>query len=202
MAGVEQPFDLFDAVALFAVGDIFLRKQQIVDDRAGVGPAAEQVVIFEKRVVAVAGVRHHQRLHSHGVLFHQIGDTGIGVDHNLIRQSLLPVLITLLGFDELFAERPVSVVDWHTDAGVGVHHLLGGDDFNLMGIGVESVEFGYAVNFRKVDIEQIKCPVRSIAESFAVLNRIVKDCRHSAPLFCKQACPLRAAGFGNFKAHP
>ena len=55
---------------------------------------------FEERVMPVAGVRHHQRLHGDGIFFHQIGDTGIGVDDDLIRQTLLTVLIGLLGLNE------------------------------------------------------------------------------------------------------
>jgi hypothetical protein len=36
----------------------------------GVGPAAKQVIVFEERVMPVAGVRHHQRLHGDGIFFH------------------------------------------------------------------------------------------------------------------------------------
>ncbi|VFS06675.1 Uncharacterised protein [Enterobacter cancerogenus] len=50
----------------------------------------------------VAGMRHHQRLHGNGVLFHQIGDTRVGVNDDLIRQPLLTVFIEPLGFNELF----------------------------------------------------------------------------------------------------
>ncbi len=59
MAGVQQLFDLIHAVALFTLGDVVTGKDQVVDNRTGIGPAAEQVVIFEKRVMSVAGVGHH-----------------------------------------------------------------------------------------------------------------------------------------------
>lgn len=43
---------------------------------------------------------HHQRLHGDGVFLHQVGDTGVGVDDYLIRQTLLTVLIGLLGLNK------------------------------------------------------------------------------------------------------
>src|SRR5690606_29453847 len=80
MAGVEQVFHGIDAVALLALGDVLPGKDQVVDDRTGVGPGAEQVVALEKAVVAVAGVGDDQGLHGDGVLFHQVGDAGVGID--------------------------------------------------------------------------------------------------------------------------
>ncbi|MND99796.1 hypothetical protein D3C80_921880 [compost metagenome] len=77
MAGVEQFLHFIHAVALFALGNVFPCENQIIDNRAGIGPAAEQIVIFEEGVVPVTGMRHHQRLHSDGIFFHQIGNTRI-----------------------------------------------------------------------------------------------------------------------------
>ncbi|MNV40066.1 hypothetical protein D3C71_1316660 [compost metagenome] len=54
--------------------------------------------------MSVTGVRHHQRLHGNGVLFHQIGDTGVGVNDYFIRQPLLTVLIESLRLNEFFTE--------------------------------------------------------------------------------------------------
>jgi hypothetical protein len=51
--------------------------------------------------VAIAGVRHHQRLHGDGVLLHQVGDAGIGVDDDIHRPALLALFVALFGFDEL-----------------------------------------------------------------------------------------------------
>ena len=48
VAGVEQFFHFVHAVALFAVGNVFAGEDQVIDDGAGVRPAAEQVVILEK----------------------------------------------------------------------------------------------------------------------------------------------------------
>jgi hypothetical protein len=103
----------------------------------GVGPHAEQVVALEEAVVAVGGVGDHQRLHGHGVLLHQVGDAGVGVDDDLVGQPHVAALVALLGGDELLAVAPVVVVHRHAHRGVGVHHLLGGDDLELVGVGVE-----------------------------------------------------------------
>ena len=70
VTGVEQFFHFVHAVAFFAVGNVFTGEDQVIDDGAGIRPAAEQIVILEKGVMPVAGVRHHQRLHGNGVLFH------------------------------------------------------------------------------------------------------------------------------------
>ncbi|MNH21391.1 hypothetical protein D3C79_811990 [compost metagenome] len=104
MAGVKQALDGIDTVFFLAFGDVVLGKQQVVDDGGGIGPGLEQVVVLEKRVVAVAGVSHHQGLHRHGVLFHQVGDAGIRVDDNFISQPHLAALVVALGVDEAFAE--------------------------------------------------------------------------------------------------
>lgn len=50
VAGVEQFLYFVDAIALFALGDVLTGKDQIVDDRAGVGPAAKQIVIFKNEL--------------------------------------------------------------------------------------------------------------------------------------------------------
>src|SRR5690554_534071 len=136
VAGVQQLLHLFYAMFLFTAADVVLGEQQVVDNGAGIGPGAEQVVALEERVVAVAGMCDHQGLHGDGVLFHQIGDAGVGVDHDLIGQPHAATGIVLLGLDKLFAERPVVVVQRHAHGGVGIHHLLGGNDLNLVGVGI------------------------------------------------------------------
>ncbi|MNJ80590.1 hypothetical protein D3C77_790210 [compost metagenome] len=54
--------------------------------------------------MAVAGVRHDQRLHGDGIFFHQVGDTRVGVDDDFIGQPLLPMFVALLGLNEFFTE--------------------------------------------------------------------------------------------------
>src|SRR5690606_1587494 len=159
MAGVQQVFHGVDAVALLALGDVLLGEHQVVDDRAGVGPAAEQVVAFEEAVVAIAGMGDDQRLHAHAVLFHEVGDARVGVDHDLVRQAHLPAGVGLFRAQEVFAIGPVLVADRHADRGVGVHHLLGGDDFDLVGIGVQAVTLGQAGDLPVVGLDQLEGPL-------------------------------------------
>ena len=139
MAGVEQVLDRPDAVALLAFADVVPRVDQVVDDRRRIGPHLEQVVALEEAVVAVGRMGDHQGLHGHGVFFHQVGDAGIGVDDDLVGQAHVAAAVVLLGGDELLAVGPVAVDHRHAHRGIGVHHLLGRDDLELVGVGVEPV---------------------------------------------------------------
>ena len=87
MGGVERALDRLMAVALLAFEDEGLGEFQIVQDALGIGPLAEQIVVLEEVVVAEGGVRDHQRLHRHGILFHDVADAGAGVDHDFIGQT-------------------------------------------------------------------------------------------------------------------
>ena len=49
----------------------------------------------------------------------------------------MPLLVVGLVVGEPLAERPVPVHQRHADRGIGVEHLLGGDDLDLIGIDVE-----------------------------------------------------------------
>ena len=48
VAGVKYFFYRADAVLLFAVGDVALGKQQVINNGAGIRPLPEQVVAFEE----------------------------------------------------------------------------------------------------------------------------------------------------------
>lgn len=95
VAGVEQVFNGIDTVALLALHDVLLGEHQVIDDRTGIGPGAEQVIALEEAVMAVAGVSHHQRLHADGVFLHQVGDARVGVDHDFVGEAHLPTAVGL-----------------------------------------------------------------------------------------------------------
>ena len=80
----------------------------------------------------------HQRLHRGAVFLHDIADAGIGVDDDLIGESLKPRAIDALILCETLAEGPVPVEKRHAGRGIGVEHLLGGDDLDLIGECVET----------------------------------------------------------------
>ena len=73
------------------MGDEVAGEGEIVENAAGVGPLLEQVIVLEKMVMAERGMRDHQRLHRHGVLFHDVTDAGVGIDHDLVGEAHQPV---------------------------------------------------------------------------------------------------------------
>ncbi len=115
VAGVEHLLYFFDAVALFALAQVLLREYEVIDDRSRVGPRAIQVVVLEERVVAVARMCDDERLHRHRVLFHEIRDARIRIDHDLVRETHVAALVTALRFDEVLSERPVVIAERHAD---------------------------------------------------------------------------------------
>ena len=77
MGGVQHLFHRHRAIALFAGGDVVLGKSQVVVDACGICPLLEQVVVLEKVIMTKGRMRHHQRLHRHGVFFHVVADAGV-----------------------------------------------------------------------------------------------------------------------------
>ena len=146
-------------MTFLALGDVLLGKHQVIDDGAGIGPGAEQVIALEETVVPVAGMSDHQGLHAHGVLFHEVGDAGVGVDDDFVGKPHLPAAVGFLGTEELFAVGPVVITQRHADRGVGIHHLLGGDHLDLVGVGVQGVTFGQAADFPVVGPDQVERPL-------------------------------------------
>ena len=126
------------AVALLAMRDIALGEFEIVENAVGIRPLLEQIVVLEEMVVAEGGVRDHQRLHRRGVLLHQVGNAGRGVDHDLIGEPHQALAVERLMVGEMLAERPVLVEQGHADRRIGVQHLLGGDDLDLVWIDAQA----------------------------------------------------------------
>ncbi|VVN40258.1 hypothetical protein PS676_05328 [Pseudomonas fluorescens] len=169
MTGVQQVLDRVDAMALFALHDVLLGEHQVINDRTGVGPGAEQVVAFEEAVVPVTSVGHHQRLHADGVFFHQVGDAGVGVDHDFVGQPHLPTGVGFFGAKEMFAVRPMVITQRHADGSVGVHHLFGRDHFDLVGVGVERIASRNTTDFAVVGLDQLERPFGAGGNGLAFL---------------------------------
>ena len=170
VAGVEQVFHRVDPVALLALHDVLLGEHQVIDDRTGIGPGAEQVVALEETVVPVAGVGDHQRLHALGVFLHQVGDAGVGVDHDLVGQAHLATLVVLFRTEEVLAVGPVVIADRHAHRGVGVHHLLGGDHLDLVRIGIQGIALGDPADFPVVLLDQLEGPFRAGGDGLALAH--------------------------------
>ncbi len=127
--------------------------------------------------MAVGCMRDHQRLHHQAVFLHQVRDAGIGVDDDFIGQAHLAAAITLLRAQEMLAERPVVIRHRHADRRIGVHHLLGGNDFQLVRIGVEAEVPGYAAHFVMRLLDQFNGPFRLLGQPAGV-DGFVCDVAH------------------------
>jgi len=103
----------------------------------------------------------HQCLHGHAVLFHQVGNAGIGIDHDLVGQPHVAALVALFRAEKLLTVRPVMVVHRHPDRGIGIHHLLGADNFDLVGVGVQAVVRCDPGNLAVIALDQLEGPFRT-----------------------------------------
>ena len=164
VAAVEDVLDRLHAVLLLALADVVPRVDEVVDDRRRVGPEAKEVVALEEAVVAVGGVGDHERLHRRRVLLHQVADAGVGVDDDLVRQAHLAAPVAALVGDEFLSVAPVAVVHRHADRRVGVHHLLGGDDLELVRVGVEREALRGGADLLVVLLDQLERPVARVGQ--------------------------------------
>ena len=164
VAGVQPLLHRRQAMALLALGDEVARIDQVVDDAARIRPHAEQVVVLEEAVVAVRRMGDHQGLHGGGVLLHQIADAGIGVDDDLVGQAHVAAPVAPLRRHVFLAIAPVAVAHGHAHAGVGVHHLLGRDHFQLVGIGVQAVALCRGRNRCVIAFDELEGPVAGIGQ--------------------------------------
>ncbi|MOA10889.1 hypothetical protein D3C78_1307960 [compost metagenome] len=162
MAGIQPLLHGVQAMALLALGDEIPGVDQIVDDAARIRPHAEQVVVLEEAIVPIGRVGDHQRLHGGGVFLHQVADAGIGIDDDLIGQAHVAASIAPLGRQVILAIAPMAVAHGHARARVGVHHLLGRDHFQLIGVGVQAEARGRGGNGRVVALYQLERPVAGV----------------------------------------
>ena len=163
--GIQHLFDRLDAMPLLGARDIVLGKRQIVEDRVGLGPLPEQVVVLEEVVVAERGMRDHQRLHGHGVFLHDVADARVGIDHDLVGQRAGALAVHGLVAREVLAKRPVPVQQRHANRGVGVEHLLGRDHLDLVGVDVEAHLSNGDVLDRVIDLfEIVEVPLRLLEQ--------------------------------------
>ncbi|MEY9665001.1 hypothetical protein ABIE80_003709 [Bradyrhizobium diazoefficiens] len=165
--GIERTLDLGAAVALLALHDVVLGEIEIVQNAVGVGPLLEQIVVLEEVIVAEGGVRDHQRLHRRRILLHQIGDAGRGVDHDLIGEAHQALAVGGLVVGEVLAEGPVLVEQGHADRRVGIQHLLGGDDLDLVRIDVEpEIVLRHLLTGIGDALQGVEVPIRAFEQSF------------------------------------
>ena len=138
MRGVERRLDRFEAVPFLAGGDIALGEVQIIEDAGGIAPLLEEVIVLEEVVVTEGGVGDDQRLHRHRVLLHAIANAWVGVDHDLIGERLVAPAVERFVAHETLAVGPMGVHQRHADGAIGVEHLLGRNDLDLVRKDVEA----------------------------------------------------------------
>src|SRR5690625_3851121 len=83
---IEQPLYRPAAVAFLAARDVALGKFQVIEDGLSVGPLPEEMVVAKEVVMTEGGMGHHQGLHGHGVVLHDVADAGNRIDDDLIGQ--------------------------------------------------------------------------------------------------------------------
>ena len=169
VAGVQQVFHRIDTVALLALHDVLLGEHQVINDRTGIGPGAKQVVALEETVMPIAGMGHYQRLHADGVFFHQVRDARVGVDHDLVGQAHLAACVGLLGTEKVFPVGPMVIAQGHAHRGIGIHHLFSGDDFYLIGIGVQGITRRDTADFPVIGLDQFEGPLGTGGNGLALV---------------------------------
>ena len=136
VGGVHQALHCALAIALLALGDEALGEFQIIENGACVGEIAEGLVVLEEVIMTKGGVGDDEGLHRRRIALHDIGNAGAGIDDDLIGQTHEPLAIHHLVLGIVFAEGPVVVKDRHARRRIGVEHLFGGDDLDLVGIDI------------------------------------------------------------------
>jgi len=73
----------------------------------------EQMIILEEMIMAKGSMGHHQCLHGHGIFFHDVTDTGIGIDDNFVSQAAETFAVHAFIAQETFAKGPVIIHHRH-----------------------------------------------------------------------------------------
>ena len=199
MRRVDGPFDRLYAVSLLADGDVALGEVEIVQNAGRVRPLLEQIVVLEEVVVTEGGVGDHERLHRHRVLLHAIADAWVGVDDDLVGERGIALAVERLVAREALAVRPVGIHQRHADRRIGVEHLLGRDDLDLVGEDVEAELLAGDFVDRVVDpVDGLEVPLGAVEQETArgarLQRRFCGRGHYAAPLVCCLAKSLRKTG--------
>ena len=81
----------------------------------------------------------------------------------------MAALVAVFSLQEVFAERPVVVINRHANRCIGIHHLFGGDHFQLVAIGIETVLAGDATDFTVELGNILQCPIRTFGNQAGFL---------------------------------
>ena len=98
---------------------------------------AKREIVLKKIVVAV-NVGNRQNLQSQGIVAHEIGDAGIGVDHHLIGQPAQAIIVKRFEFFVGLTVGPVWVMGGHPGINHVGEHLLIITDLELLRVGIQA----------------------------------------------------------------
>ena len=174
MRGVEQPLYLGFAIALLAVRDIIFGVSEVIQNTAGVRPLTELIIVLEKVIVPERRVSNHQSLHRGGVLLHDVAYARVGVDHYFIGEALQSHAVDALVLRKSLAEGPVPIEQRHSGRRIGVKHLLGRDDFDLIWENIQAKLFVRDAGDRFVNsLDRLEIPIIAIEKKGAGVHRAV-----------------------------
>ncbi len=137
MSCIQYPLNPANAMQFLTPRHIGLGKFEIVENRVRLRPFLEQVIVLEKVVMPHRRMRQNQRMHRHGVLFHDVVDARVRIDHQLIGQRPRTLLVERFIAQEMLAERPVAIHARQADRGIGIQHLFGRDDLDAVGMNIK-----------------------------------------------------------------
>ena len=104
MRGVEGLLDGPVTVSLFAIHHEGPGVAQFVENGVRLRPFAKHLIVPEEMIVPDGGMGDDRRLRGHRILFHDIAQAGIGVDHDLQGELLETLAIEKLRLGETLAE--------------------------------------------------------------------------------------------------
>ena len=134
MRGVQHILNGGHAMPIFAACDKITREHQIVENASRICEVAKRIIIAEEMIMPKRRMRNDERLHRNRIAFHHIGNAGAGIDDDLIGQPRHAFAILHFMLHEALAVRPVRIINWHAGRCISVQHLLRRNDFNLVGI--------------------------------------------------------------------
>ena len=91
----------------------------------------------------------------------------------------MPTPVLLFVANKMLTEGPVAIADRHTDTGVGIKHLLSGNQLDLIGIGIEFEFFSDSGYLSVVFLYQFEGPFGSGRDRLAHWVCFLKKSRNT-----------------------
>src|SRR5215471_21543599 len=107
VSGVEHPLNRLHTMPLFAFLDIVACEAQVIENPVRIGPLPKEIIVLEEMIVPERGMRNYQSLHRHGILFHDIADTRVRVDDDLVGKALQAPAVEGFVIRKPLAEAPM-----------------------------------------------------------------------------------------------